>query len=143
MQNGACAAIVDAGPLYAAVDADDRNHEAALEVLGRPSLRLFIPAMVVAEVSYLVGRHLGARAEAAFLASLRTFDVQAPLPEEWERIAEIVIQYEDFPLGGADASVVTLAERLETDRVITFDRRHFRAIRPRHCDRFRLLPDDE
>lgn len=143
MRNGAGPAIVDAGPLYDAVDADDSNHEIALEVLGRPRLRLFIPAMVVTEVCYLIGRHLGARVEAQFLASLADFDVQAPRPEEWQRIAERVTQYEDFPLGGADASVVALAERLGTDRVITFDRRHFRAVRPNHCERFRLLPDDE
>jgi predicted nucleic acid-binding protein len=143
MRNGAGPAIVDAGPLYAAVDADDSNHEIALEVLGRPRLRRFIPAMVVTEVSYLIGRHLGAQVEARFLASLADFDVLAPRPEEWQRIAELVMQYGDVPLDGADASVVALAERLGTDRVITFDRRHFRAVRPNHCERFRLLPDDE
>jgi predicted nucleic acid-binding protein len=143
LRNGAGPAIVDAGPLYAAVDADDKNHEAALEVLGRTHLRLFIPAMVVAEVAYLISGNLGARAEAEFLASLSDFDVQAPFPEDWPRIAELVRQYADFPLGGTDASVIVLAERLSTDRVITFDRRHFRAVRPRHCERFRLLPDDE
>jgi predicted nucleic acid-binding protein len=68
MRNGAGVAIVDAGPLYAAVDADDSNHEIALEALGRPRLRHFIPAMVVTEVCYLIGRHLGARVEAQFLA---------------------------------------------------------------------------
>jgi len=46
----------------------------------------------------------------------------------------------DFPLGVVDASVVAVAERLETDTVITLDRRHFSAIRPRHCAHFRLLP---
>jgi predicted nucleic acid-binding protein len=49
--------------------------------------------------------------------------------------------YRDFPLGGVDASVVALAERLNTDLVVTLDRRHFPAIRPRHVPAFRLLPD--
>jgi hypothetical protein len=43
-------------------------------------------------------------------------------------------------LGGTDASVVSLAERFKTDIILTLDRRHFGAIRPRHCDAFRLLP---
>jgi predicted nucleic acid-binding protein len=38
------------------------------------------------------------------------------------------------------ASVVARAERLDTDLVITLDRRHFAAIRPRHPPALRLLP---
>ena len=50
-------------------------------------------------------------------------------------------QYADFPLGAADASVVALAERLNTDLIVTIDRRHFGVVRPRHCEAFRLLPE--
>lgn len=100
-----------------------------------------VPALVVAEVSYLVGRRLGARVEARFLRGLGEIDVDAPEPEDWVRIGELVEQYADFPLGGTDASVVCLAERLETDLVVTLDTRHFSAIRPRHTAALRLLPD--
>jgi predicted nucleic acid-binding protein len=40
----------------------------------------------------------------------------------------------------ADASVVAVAERLKTARIATLDHRHFRAVRPAHCDAFELLP---
>ncbi len=56
-------------------------------------------------------------------------------------MAELMRQDADFPLGAPDASIVALAERLETDVIITLDRRHFSAIRPRHCEHFRLLPE--
>lgn len=134
-------AVVDAGPLYAVTDADDADHGPALAVLQRPDLSLVIPALVVAEVTYMVGRRLGATAEAGFVRGLADFDVEAPTPEDWPRIAELVEQYADFPLGGVDASVVALAERLGTDLVVTLDRRHFRAVRPRHAPAFRLLPE--
>lgn len=49
-------------------------------------------------------------------------------------------KYGDFPLGGADASIVALAERLDIKAIITLDDRHFRAVRPRHREAFRLLP---
>jgi predicted nucleic acid-binding protein len=75
------------------------------------------------------------------LRSLRQFDVEAPTPADWARIADLVEQYADFPLGGTDASVIALAERLGTELIITLDERHFRAVRPRHCAAFRLLPD--
>lgn len=134
-------AIVDAGPLYAAIDADDRNHQRSVEVLQRRDLELVIPALVVAEVTYLAGRRLGPTVEAAFLRGLESIQIEAPGPDEWLRIAALVEQYRDFPLGGTDASVVALAERFETDLIVTLDRRHFGAIRPRHCAAFRLLPD--
>lgn len=133
-------AVVDTGPLYAAADADDDDHERCTETLASPAYRLVIPALVVAETTYLVGTRLGARAEAAFLRSLVDLDVEAPAAAEWPRIAELVERYRNFPLGGTDASVVSLAERLDTDLVITLDRRHFGAVRPRHRRTLRLLP---
>ena len=55
-------------------------------------------------------------------------------------MAELVGTYADFPLGGTDASVIALAERIGAGLVITLDRRHFAAVKPRHCDAFVLLP---
>lgn len=62
------------------------------------------------------------------------------MPEDWSRIAELVDQFADLPLGGTDASVAVLAERLQTPLVATLDRRHFGALRPRHCDAFQIVP---
>ncbi|HVC86191.1 MAG TPA: PIN domain-containing protein [Gaiellaceae bacterium] len=132
--------VVDSGPLYAVTDTADDDHQRSLDLLQRGDIQLVIPALVVAEVTYIVGRRLGAAAEAAFLRGLGFLDVEAPSPEDWARIAELVEQYRDFPLGGTDASVVALAERLGTDLVITLDHRHFGAIQPRHCAAFRILP---
>src|SRR5205823_3167387 len=134
-------AIVDTGPLYAVADQSDADHARSLAVLQRRDLGLVIPALAVAEACYLLGERLGPAAEAAFLRGLAGFDVQAPHPDDWERIGDLVQEYADFPLGGVDASVVALAERLGTEIVITLDERHFRAIRPRHCTAFRLLPE--
>ena len=102
---------------------------------------LVIPALCVAEATYLIHRDLGARAEVEFLRGMRAFEVVPPDGDDWERIAEIVEEYADFELGGTDASIVALAERLDTDLIVTLDRRHFHAIRPRHCEFFRLLPE--
>jgi predicted nucleic acid-binding protein len=135
-------AILDTSVVFAAADDDDRNHAACVSVLRRADLHLIIPTLVVAEAAYLIGRHLGARAEVAFLRSLQDLDVVAPLGSEWARIAEICEKYVDFPLGATDSSVVSLAERLNTDVVLTLDRRHFGAIKPAHVEAFRLLPEE-
>lgn len=97
--------------------------------------------MVVAEVSYLIGRSLGPDVDARFLAGLEVVDVAPPQPGDWTRIAELVRAYRDFPLGGTDASVIALAERLNTDLVLTLDRRHFATVRPQHVSAFRIFPE--
>jgi len=134
-------AIVDSGPLYAVTDTDDDDHSRSLASLRRADLQPVIPTLVVAEVTYLVGRRLGADAEARFLRGLGRFDVEAPSADDWSRIAELVELYRDFPLGGTDASVVALAERLGAEVVVTLDRRHFATVEPRHCAAFHLLPE--
>lgn len=141
MPSGLRIAVVDSGPLYAVTDTDDADHHRCREVLERPELGLVIPGLVVAEVSYLVGKRLGPNAEAAFLRGLADFDVAVPAGDDWRRVAELARRYRNFPLGGTDASVVALAESLETDLVITLDRRHFESIEPLHCRRLELLPE--
>jgi predicted nucleic acid-binding protein len=132
--------VVDTGPLYAVVDEDDADHARCRAVLEEAEHRLIFPTLVVAEATYLIGTRLGADIEAQFLTSLTRMDVEAPKPDDWPRIADLVKQYADFPLGGADASIVALAERLDIETIVTLDDRHFRAVRPRHRKAFRLLP---
>jgi hypothetical protein len=133
-------AVVDAGPLYAAADTDDQDHLASRTALSRTDLRLVVPALVVAEATYFVGRRLGAAAESKFLRGIGDLDVEGPSSEDFTRIAELVEEYADFPLGGTDASVVALAERLGARIILTLDRRHFAAIAPRHREAFDLIP---
>lgn len=133
-------AIVDSGPLLAAAMSSDPEHDASLAALKSPGVRLVIPALCVAEVSYFLERRGGARATASFVRGLGAFDVRQPAPEEWKRIAELVEEYSELRLGVVDASVVSLAERLKTDLVMTLDHRHFGTVRPRHCKAFRLMP---
>lgn len=133
-------AVADASALYAAADADDPDYGGCLEQLQRTDLRFVVPALVLAEVSYLLGERLGAEADAAFMRAMASQEVEPPTPDDFIRIAELVEQYADFPLGGVDASVVALAERLDTPLVLTLDHRHFSAVRPSHCDSLQLLP---
>jgi uncharacterized protein len=133
-------AVVDTGALYAAVDADDQDHDVCVAVLEDVTLHLVVPAMVVAEATYLIGSRLGPKVESAFLRGLESVETIAPLPEDWRRIGDLVKKYANFPLGGTDASVIAALERLKTDLVITLDRRHFQAVRMKNGKAPRILP---
>lgn len=136
--------VVDTGVLYALADRRDAHHAACVRWLVTARLPLVVPPLVMAEACYLIGRHLGAEAEGTFLDALapgETFILGDLVPADVKRMAELVRQYGDLPLGCADASVIALAERLHVVEVATVDRRHFRVVRPRHADTFALVPD--
>jgi uncharacterized protein len=63
--------IWDTGPLFAAADADDRDHVQCVELMRRTPAPLLMPVPVMTEVGYLLEREKGARAEAEFLRSIR------------------------------------------------------------------------
>ncbi|WP_420640401.1 type II toxin-antitoxin system VapC family toxin [Candidatus Poriferisocius sp.] len=124
------------------MDADDRHHKASLDLLLTHPGPLVVPTLVVTEVCHLVGTRLGSNAEVRFLGDLASghLGVEPVAVGDWLRIAELVHEYRDLPLGTVDASVVTVAERLDAHTVATMDRRHFSVVRPRHCPSFDLLP---
>lgn len=53
---------------------------------------------------------------------------------------DVVERYRDQDIGIADASIVILAGRFKTERILTLDHRHFRVIRTVTGDSFSLLP---
>ena len=103
---------------------------------------LLVPTLVITEVSYLVGSRLGAYAEVQFIRDFASGNLQAEpvTPDDWPRIAALVDEYRDLPLGTVDASVVAASERLGITTVATTDKRHFSIVRPVHCHRLDIIP---
>ena len=134
--------VVDTGPLVATADRDDADHEACRALLEGDEGPLVTTAMVIAEAAYLIDRQLGVEAEAALYDSIidGTLQVEDLIPADWQRVRELVDQYANLRLGGTDASLVAIAERLGVTRLASLDHRHFRVVRPRHLDAFELVP---
>jgi uncharacterized protein len=136
--------IIDAAPLVALGDARDPLHNQVGHVLRREQGELVVPAPVSAEADYLI-RHRGtALAARAFLRDVAAgrFLVEGLTPEEHALAARVDEQYADLELGLADASVVILARRFHTTRLLSFDERDFRAVTPLGGGHFTLLPQD-
>lgn len=133
--------MVDTSVLLAAADNADPDHQACSETIqnARP---LVTTAFVIAETAYLIGRQLGAPAEARFFRAVADGELQVePItPAETRRIAELIETYADLGLGGTDASLIVIAERLKVARLATLDRRHFSVVRPAHTAAFELVP---
>jgi uncharacterized protein len=131
--------IIDTSVLFAAANRRDSNHSSCRELIVDSPGPLAIPALVLAEASYLISKSLGAPAESALLRSVTTsrFEVIGPTREDLLRMAVLTSTYEDLPLGATDASIVALAERLN-DSVIELliegiSSSSRPSKRPRHC----------
>jgi predicted nucleic acid-binding protein len=138
------ALIVDAGALYAQADADEPQHAAVAEALQAERDSLVTSQIVVAEADYLILRRLGIDVELRFLEDLAsgTYVVDALTPPELTIARDVVARYRDLELGLADASLVVLAARWRTRRILTLDERAFRAVSPLQGGSFEILSAD-
>jgi len=71
-------AIVDTGPLLAAVDLKDPRFDAAVNALQMGGIVPIVAALVAGEVTYMVGRIHGPEIEALVLRGLAEMDVRCP-----------------------------------------------------------------
>ncbi len=100
---------------------------------------------VLAEACYLIDRALGPRAEAAFLSDVgvdggHAYQLVNLVDADVRRMSELVRDYADRHLGGTDASIVAVSERLNIDTVATINRRDFDNVRPRRRRSLNIVP---
>jgi predicted nucleic acid-binding protein len=137
--------IVDAAPLVALGDSNDRLFPRIEQLLKTVDGPLVIPAPVTAEVDYLLGQRLGRAAQRRFLADLAAgrFTVAGLESGDYTTVQDIDARYADLELGLADCSIVVLAHRYRTTRIVSFDERHFRVVKPLQGKAFTMLPADD
>jgi uncharacterized protein len=136
------ALICDTGPLYAAMDRADDDHQSCAELLASSSEPLLVPAAVVVELDWLATSRLGPEPFLVFLSDVAnaTVAVVELRASDYARIRELLVRYADLRLGFVDAAVVATVERFGEPKLATLDHRHFRAVRPRHVDALELVP---
>jgi Predicted nucleic acid-binding protein, contains PIN domain len=103
--------------------------------------RKILPSTVLAEVSWQLEHW--PRVERMFVDHVANGNIELDnvTPDDLLRVGELIEQYDSFPLGAVDASVIAVAERHGARRIATLDRRHFTVVQPKHTDYFTLLPD--
>ena len=138
------ALVLDASALYAQADADEPRHEAVAAILRDEREPLITSELAVAEADYLILDRLGLKVELAFLQDLaeRSFISECLGRDDIARSRLLIQKYAKLEIGLADASLVLLAARHDTRRIVTFDERAFRTIRPLQGGRFTILPAD-
>lgn len=140
--------IGDTSGLVAAFNSKDPEHQRARVALHDAPATVVSP-LVFGEIEHIVTRNISRRAahdvnDWLLRQATSTRIVVPAIEAENLRMARrIQDRYESLALDLTDAVNVALAERYETDTILTLDRRDFRSIRPlTGAPAFRLLPDD-
>ena len=143
--NGTVTLLLDTGALYAQANRREPHHEAVAALIRGERGLLVTSEAVAAEADYLILTRLGVDAELAFLRDLAegSFSVECLDRAERRTALKVARQYRDLGLGLADASLIVLAQRHNTQRIATLDERGFRAVTPLQGGTFTVLPADE
>jgi uncharacterized protein len=134
--------IADTSALLALFNRGDRAHAAVAGFVATNNEVLVVSPFVIAELDYLVATRIGVHAELAVLQELagRAYDLPAMSASDLQDCAVIIDKYADQDIGVTDASIVVLASRFETLRILTLDHRHFGVVRAKGGGDFTLLP---
>jgi predicted nucleic acid-binding protein len=134
--------ICDTGPLLAALDAADPDHQRCAALLVDADSDLIVPTLVLAELDYWCHERLGIQSWVIFLEDVLAgvYRSEPPNLADLERCRTLQQRYTDLRLGVVDASVIALAERLGETTIATLDHRNFAVVRPRHADALTLVP---
>lgn len=133
--------FVDAGPLFALIDANESDHARCRATLATLQPPMPTSWAVYTEAMYLLGRSLGHSGQAKlwdFLTSglVELIDLS---PEAVERCRVLMAKYADLPMDLADATLVALAEERDDDEIFTLDD-DFTVYRLYGRRRFKILP---
>jgi len=113
--------IVDAGPLIALFDKDDKYHNSVIKFLKTFDGQLITSWPVITEVTHLLSFNVNVQID--FLEWLKRKAVTIVNLENihLERIIQLSKKYSDVPMDLADSSLIVIAELTNITEIITID----------------------
>jgi uncharacterized protein len=134
--------VADTGAVIALVDAADAHHAVLRSLYEEDPAAWILPWAILPEVDYLLGAHVGAKAQDAFLEDIADgrYLIDWGQPADLVRARALHGKYRKLRLGLVDGVVIAVAERLSAKAIATLDDRHFGAVKLARP--MRLLPRD-
>jgi len=138
--------VIDTSGYLLSTIAKHPLHQAVRDILDRVDQPPIVSPLVMAEIDYMVLGKAGVDAEIHVIDDLISgaYDVPDLDLDDLRRARHLVARHRDLKIGLTDAVNAVIAERFDTNEILTTDQRHFRAITPlsRRFTAFRLLPLD-
>lgn len=134
--------IADTSGLLALFSDREPAHAAVAAIVGQEHDALVVSPFVLAELDSLLATRSGTDAELAVLEELSSgaYELAAFSADDLREMHGVIERYGDQQIGLADASLVVLAQRHKTRRILTLDRRHFEVLKSQSGEHFEILP---
>ena len=122
--------VADTGAIVALIDRSDRHHRTLRKLYETDPTAWVLPWAILPEVDYLVGAHVGPRAQEAFFADLAdgTFSVSWGDEADLDEARRLTERHRALRMGLVDAVVIATAIRVKATAIATLDLRHFTAV---------------
>jgi predicted nucleic acid-binding protein len=132
--------LLDTGALVSLLDRSQSRHREFVEYFTSWEGLIVSSEAVLTEASHLLSR-APRGVETCLDFFLRGGAALVPASEaSLARCRQLVMKYQDLPMDYADATLIALAEELETDLVLTTDRTDFEIYRWSDRNVFRVVP---
>jgi len=133
--------IADTSGLLALFNDREPAHARVRAAIQATSDSIVVSPFVIAELDYLLTMRVGVEEALAVARELAggAYEIAPIDAADVGRCADVVARYRDQGIGMTDASLVVLADRHTTRRILTLDRRHFDVLRPLTGGRFVLV----
>ena len=133
--------LLDTSAILALSDKRHHLHKAIKNLVLKKEDIYIIPSTVIVEVCQLLKYRFGCMVEIKFLDEINqsNFIMETIQLADFSRIMEILVKYMDLHVGYVDASIVAVAERLGTNKILTLDKKHFNVLIPSGFAYFELL----
>ena len=137
--------LLDTGVLVALLDKSEKNHEGCVAFFRNFKGSIFTTEPVLTEALYLLSPSVSSSSIGAQRTCIEFIlkggaSLVPQSAESLARAAALMGKYKDIPMDFADATLVALAEEMNTPDILTLDKRGFNAYRIRGKTPFKILP---
>jgi hypothetical protein len=113
--------LVDAGPLIALFDQDDKYHNSVIEFLKEYDGNLLTTWPVITEVSHLLSFNINVQIDFLEWLKREAVTIVNLDNEHLGRIIQLSQKYSDIPMDLADSSLIVIAELTGINDIISID----------------------
>ncbi|MDI6706747.1 MAG: PIN domain-containing protein [Bacillota bacterium] len=113
--------LIDAGPLIALFDKDDKFHISVKEFIKRYEGRLYSSWPVITEVLHMLDFNVSVQIDFLKWISRGALDVKQISIENISGIIDLSEKYSDVPMDFADASLIIISELENINEIISID----------------------
>ena len=113
--------LIDAGPLIALFDKDDKFHIPVKEFLKKYEGHLYTTWPVITEVLHMLDFSVGTQIDFLKWISLGAIEVKQIDMTDISRIIDLSEKYSDVPMDFADASLIIISELEGIKEIISID----------------------